>query len=469
MSTTLQRPVAPAAALRPARRSTLGVPKFALVALAHLFSFEMVLVLYIYSNFFQALLPPLPVDSTVVFFLLSIGFGGLVVLREGIYLRGFHLVVAFLPYLLWAALSLAWTPSRQFVYDSLQLHAVVNLWMLVAGAMVIAPKRQRMARFLALCAVLSLVVALIGLWIYFTYGSFKYAGWDVRRAYNEWGRAVANGAVVLLILFLRSRFGSARQLLFGGLLGLCALFIFVGSSRSALLVLAVPALLFMAVNFAPFGQRGIALSRAQLLLLMVVAAVATAVTVLISSGYQIDTVNRLLKVFRQAENTDLILGANRFVYYDAALRYFAQSPLIGHGLASFSMVHRGIEMEGIQPHNIFLELLAETGVVGFAAFGFFLYVALRPLTLRRLRSDPVLLCAAMLFVGRFTAAMFGQELPTQNILFLTIGLLALRPSPAPVAAAADEGQEEAGAPRPGEAAGMWPGRDIRPGIRPGHA
>jgi hypothetical protein len=76
----------------------------------------------------------------------------------------------------------------------------------------------------------------------------------------------------------------------------------------------------------------------------------------------------------------------------------------------------------------------------------------------------------MLFVGRLTAAMFGQELPTQNILFLTIGLLALRPAPAPAAAAADAGQqEEEGAPRSGEAAGMWPGRDIRPGIRPGHA
>jgi O-antigen ligase len=305
----------------------------------------------------------------------------------------------------------------------------------------------------------------MGLWVYAVYGSFKYAGWDVGRVYNEWGRAVATGAIVLLVLFLRSRFGSARQLLFGGLLGLCALFVFVASSRSALLILAVPTLLFMAVNLAPFGQRGLALSRAQVLLLLVVAAVVTLVTVLVSSGVQIDTVNRLLKVFRQAENTDLIMGANRFDYFAAAVHYFAQSPLIGHGVRSFTVLHRGVESEGVQPHNIFLELLSDTGVVGFAAFGILLVAALRPLTLRRLRADPVLLCAAMLFVGRLTAAMFGQDLCFQNLLFLTIGLLALRP-PAPVAAEVGEeeaGEEEGDGPEGAGQAGMWPGRDTRPG------
>lgn len=454
MSTILSRP-----AYAPVRRRPAGSDLGRIVGIvaATLFSFEAIVALYLYSNVFQILLPPLPVDTTVVLFVLSVGCGGLVILKEGVYLRGFYLTVAFLPYLLWAALSLAWTPSRQLVYENLQLLATVDLWMLIVGAMILAHKRARMLRFLALCAALSLIVAAIGLYVYFVYGSFKYAGWDVGRVYNEWGRAVATGAIVLLVLFLRSRLGSVRQLLLGGLLGLCALFVFVGSSRSALLVLAVPTLLFMAVNLAPSGQRGIALSRAQLLLLMVVAAVVTVVTVMISSGYQIDTINRLLKIFTQAENTDLIMGANRFDYFGAAWQYFAQSPLIGHGVRSFTVMHRGIEMEGVQPHNIFLELLSDTGLVGFAAFGLLLALALRPLTLRRLRTDPVLLCVAMLFTGRFTAAMFGQDLCFQNMLFLTIGLLALRP-----ASVEDQDEAELDEAAP-EAVEMWPGRDIRPG------
>jgi O-antigen ligase len=423
-------------------------------------SFEMVVVLYLYSNVFQPLLPPLPVDTTIVFFLLTVGFGGLVILKEGIYLRGLYLAMAFLPYLLWAFTSLAWTPSRQLVYENLKLLFTVDLWLLITGAMIIAHKRERMMRFLALLVVLSVIVAVMGIVIYALYGSFKYAGWDVGRVYNEWGRATANGAIVLLILFLRSRLLSARQLALGLLLAVCMAFILIASSRSALLMVVMPALLFMAVNAVPPGRQGFALSRAQILLILVGAAGVTAVIFLLSSGYKIDTISRFAKIFRQAENTDLVMGANRFDYYAAALHYFFLSPLIGHGVRSFSLLHRGVEASGAHAHNIFLEILADTGVIGFLAFMFLLLMAIRPLTLNRLRADPMMLCVTMLFVGRFIAAMLGNDLAYQNVFFLAIGLLALKPPPPVVEAEEDEVAE-------GEAADRvpWP----EPGQQRGHA
>lgn len=440
MSTTLRQPfLEPAPA--PRRIAPGGLLRPLRAAVALVFSFEMVVVLYLYSNAFQVLLPPLPVDTTVVLFALSVGLGGLAILREGIYLPGLQLVLAFVPYLAWAALSLAWTPSRKLVYDNLSLLFTVDLWLLIVGAMILAHKRARMTRFLVLLPVFSLIIAAMGTYVYLVYGSFKYAGWDVTRVYNEWGRAVATGAIVLLLLFLRSRFGSARQLFLGALLGLCTFFVLISSSRSSLLVLAAPAFLFMAVHFAPFGRQGLALSRAQLLLLLVVTAVATTVVVLLSAGYRIDTVNRFLKILTQAENTDLIMQANRFDYYAAALRHFFEAPLFGHGVRAFSLLHRGVESPGVHAHNIFLEILADSGVVGFAAFALLLLTAARRLSLARLRADPLLLCVTMLFAGRFTAAMFGADLAYQNVLFLALGLLALKPAPfAPPAAAADEGE-----------------------------
>jgi O-antigen ligase len=466
-TTALAHPVLPRPARRPVRRGSFSF--LARTAFSAVVSFEMIVVLYLYSNVFQALLPPLPIDSTVVFFVLSVGVGGLVVLREGIYLRGFYLVVALVPYLLWAALSLAWTPSRILVYDNLKLLFSVDLWLLITGAMIIAHKRERMMRFLALTALMSLVVALLGLGIYVKYGSFKYAGWGIGRVYNEWGRAAANGTVVFLMLFLRSRLASARQLVVGALLGLCMAFIFVSSSRSALLSVALPAVVFMAVNAAPAGRRGFALSRAQILLLLFVAMVVTAVVALISSGYQIDTMQRLMKVFNQAENTDILLQANRFDYYKAALHYFLQSPLIGNGVRSFTVMHRGFESEGVHAHNIFLELLGDTGVVGFVLFMLLLLMAARPLSFARLRSDPMLLCVVMLFACRFTAAMFGNDLAYQHPLFLAIGLLALKTAPRPASAAPaaarvedDEGEEEGDA----AAGASWPGPATAAARRP---
>ena len=406
------------------------------IIVACLFSFEMIVVLYLYSNVFQVVLPPLPVDTTLVFFALSVLLGGLLILREGIYLRGLYLVAALVPYLLWASLSLAWTPSRTLVFESLKLLFTVDLWLLIVGAMILAHKRERMMRFLVLITIFSMIVAAMGVSVYLIYGSFKFAGWDVERVYNEWGRAVANGTIVLLILFLRSRFLSLRQIALGGVFGVCVLFILVASSRSALLVVAVPVCLFLAVNLAPLGRKGLRLSRAQLLLLLAVATVVTTVVVLLSSGYHVDTVQRFMKILKQAENTDLIMMRNRFDYYAAAIQYFSQSPVIGHGVRSFSILLQGVEREGAHAHNIFLELLTDTGLIGFGLFLLLLAVALRPVTFGWLRQDPMMLCVTMLFLGRLIAAMLGNDLANQGVLFLAIGLMALKPL-----AALDEDEE----------------------------
>lgn len=418
----------PAAA--PARSAMSGILPGWRGIISDLLSFEMIFLLFLYSNVFQVVLPKLPVDTTYVFLGLSLAAGGLVLLREGIYIRGFFLVMAILPYFAWLMLSLTWSISKGLAYDYLKIVLTANFWCLIAGAMIIAHKRERMLRFLRITIALSVIVAVMGIYIYQTYGSFKFAGWQgFGRVYNNWGRAVANGAVILLVLFLRSRFGSGRQLVLGALLALCTFFIFIASSRSALLSLAVPTLLFMIVNFSPVGRQGFAMSRAQFLLLMVVLLVVTLVVVLLSGGHQIDTLNRFQKVFRQAENTDLVLGPNRWAYYSAAVTLIFQSPLIGHGVRSFSLLFKGMEDPGAHPHNLFLEVLADTGIIGLVLFLLVLLVAFRPISRARLRADPMLLCVTMLFVGRFTAAMVGSDIANQQPLFVFLGFLALTANP----------------------------------------
>jgi O-antigen ligase len=396
--------------------------------IADLFSFEAVFLLFLYSNSFQVVLPPLPVDLTYLFLGLSLAVGGYVVMREGLYFRGLIVVAAFLPYLIWLLLSAEWSPSRGLKYEYLKIMFTANLWCLIAGAMIVAHKRERMQRFLKIMVGLSLVVAVMGSYIYLAYGSFKFAGWEgFGRVYNNWGRAVANGAVVLLILFLRSRLGTTRQLATGALLAVCVFFIFVASSRSALLSMAAPCLLLFAVTFVPVGREGLSISRTPVLLLLAVTVVVVVVSALMASGYRIDTLARLQRVFEQADNTELVQGPNRWVYYGFALQLITESPIVGHGVRSFSILFKRFEDPGAHPHNIFLEILSDTGFVGLALFLLFLSVALRPLGLRRLRADPVLLTLAALFFSRLTATMFGADLSNQQPLFVFVGLLALRP------------------------------------------
>ena len=402
--------------------------------ISDLLSFEAVFLLFIYSDSLQVVLPWLPMDPSLPLFALSAAVGGIVILREGIYLRGTIVVAAFLPFLAWLTMSLQWTPSRILAYDYLKIMLTVNLWCVVAGAMIVAHKRERMLRFLKIMVGLSVLVALMGTYIYFVYGSFKYAGWeDVGRVYNQWGRSTANGTVVLLFLFLRSRVGTLRHLVTAGLLAICTFFILIASSRSALLSVMTPCLLLLAVTASPVGRQGLNMSRGALILPLLLTLVLAGISVLLATGYRVDTVNRLLRVLDQAENTELVLGPNRWAYYRAALALIIESPVIGHGVRSFSVLYRNAELPGSHPHNIFLEVLSDTGFIGLALFLFFFYVACRALRPRVLAADPMLLALGMLFVSRLTATMFGADLSFQQELFAYAGLLALRPAGEPAA------------------------------------
>ena len=51
-----------------------------------------------------------------------------------------------------------------------------------------------------------------------------------------------------------------------------------------------------------------------------------------------------------------------------------------------------------------LEILVETGIVGLVLMMALLVVAMRPVSIDRLRNDPLALCAFMLFVWLFIKA-----------------------------------------------------------------
>jgi O-antigen ligase len=74
------------------------------------------------------------------------------------------------------------------------------------------------------------------------------------------------------------------------------------------------------------------------------------------------------------------------------------------------------------PHNFFMQLTAETGIVGLLIFLLFLYVSFRPLLLKRAHAKSVpFYVAALLF---FSASMF-YPLTFDALEILSFGLLYL--------------------------------------------
>src|SRR5207244_3338596 len=74
-------------------------------------------------------------------------------------------------------------------------------------------------------------------------------------------------------------------------------------------------------------------------------------------------------------------AATRLLLWDTAWNLFKQSPIAGVGWGNFVMLYGDylkvswIPPEEFDVHNIYLQLLAETGVIGFAIFFSLMFLA----------------------------------------------------------------------------------------------
>jgi len=120
----------------------------------------------------------------------------------------------------------------------------------------------------------------------------------------------------------------------------------------------------------------------------------------------------------------------RFELYRAALALWAESPIWGHGTGQFSVAIAGYDTR-FYPHNIVLELGAETGIIGVLIFGIMVGVAfsegMRRMYYGRNPNKTVVryLLAASCFA--LLNAMVSGDINDNRVLFTTLGLLALTP------------------------------------------
>jgi O-antigen ligase len=433
-------------------------------ALHHLLSFESLFVLFLYSNEIKVLLPTMPVDETVLFGVMSMAVGAWIIARQGIPVRGLAVVVMASLFVAWALASYGWTPSRILIKRQLAYLVVFNMWCVIGGALVIAGSRERTVRFLCLTLLVALFVALSGLRLYLMYGDFRrlpiWSELGFSRTYLNWGYTVADGAGVALVITLFSRFLSLKQLVAAGMLLACAGFVLVGGARGPMVGVALAAMVALSVRPPRVGPGRIEVSVGQIVGLFLVVAAAAYVSWLIATGQTTTTLSRFIQLFESAESDEIVVGASRWLYWPAAIRFWLDAPWLGNGFASFSyLYHEGGEYPGGHPHNVVLQILAELGVVGLILFGAFVWSALRHASLRRLREDPLMVCVLIYLATGMMNSMFAKELTGGRKLFFAVGLLALRPA---TQALASRAHGRLGEPRsrrsaePGTRPAAWP-------------
>ncbi len=421
--------------------------------LRHLLSFECAFAIFLYSNQLKGflkwtpklepiILKALPADETALFAGLS-GLAGLwIILRRGVYLRGLAIVAAGLVFIGWVTLTYAWTPSRSFAKQHLMFLWAFDLWCLIAGAMILAQDRERYTRFLLFVVGIGALFVISGYEVVLSHGTFRgWIGWyrmGFPGAYLVWGYTVADAAAILLALTLFSRLGTVKHAISASLFLLYVGFVLLSGARGPLLMLAMVLLVGFYADPPTMARGLLRIPHSQFVLLLLALGGVSVIIYALASGMQLTVIRRLMDALADFEGQRVVRGANRAIYWPAAVKFWLQAPFLGNGVSSFSVLLRGAEIPGTYPHNVFLQILAENGLIGLLLLGLPMWVGLRNFFVERLRSDHLYGTALIMFVVAIMNSMFTKDLAHAYKMFLGIGLLALAPrppAPAPATAA----------------------------------
>jgi O-antigen ligase len=170
-------------------------------------------------------------------------------------------------------------------------------------------------------------------------------------------------------------------------------------------------------------RRRIYYRRYQVSMIVLASALVAGVTIYITATDQVPkSLQRLEDMIDRGEFQGTAAG--RLELYKDALRRWPEAPLLGHGAGSWPLLV-GLPDRLSTPHNMFLEVAVESGVVGLVLMAALLIVGLRPISVERLRNDPLALCVFMLFVWEFIKANLGPDIAESRLMFMLLGMLAM--------------------------------------------
>ena len=418
--------------------------------LRSLFSFEALLVLYMFAGMYKA--DPrfawLPVDPTALFFALSVLVGSFIIVLNPIAKRALPVIFAMLALVVWWWVTLAWSPSKVYGPSKVFSLATLAFWGLMAGALIVGPNPERVRRLFTLLLLFAIWVGIDTLFIYgddpnelFRSSARLSEADQFLGGYQHIGRISGLGALIAFTAWLFGRRRSVANLAF---LGLCAMLTFVLTSAGGKgpLLATVAAFLLPLVLGLRVTRRKIFYKPYQIWMVVLASGLVAGLGIYIAATDQLPkSLQRLAEMIEGGEFQGT--AASRLELYEDALRLWPDAVLFGHGAGSWPILN-DIPDRLSTPHNMFLEVVVESGVVGLVLVAALLIIGLRPISVERLRNDPLALCVFMLFVWEFIKANLGPDIAENRIMFMLLGMLtmftvprgtpgqaAVRPSPVP--------------------------------------
>ncbi len=332
--------------------------------------------------------------------------------RQDVWTSGALIIV-----LAYFCLTSLWSESEQYMRSKVAFTVAIPPLMFFAGLVVGRSQsdfRQLAWSLIGLAVAISLAMLLLGRDEVCNYGDEPGAG------YQSVSRMLGLGLISCWSLLWLDR-GWVERILLVALTGLFGI---------------------MAVSTG--GRVGIALSLAYLATVLWFSRGVPRAALLVAAGVglilfvspQVDTwlVNlsesrvlpesiRRMAFYLSSAGEERANDISRSLLYHMGWQVWSERPLLGTGWGGFPITAGFGEDSGLYPHNLLLELLAETGVPGFLLFLLLLVgVTLPAVRLADPRRSPFLVIALGFLVAGWVNALIIFDFPFQRELLLGMGL-----------------------------------------------
>lgn len=114
------------------------------------------------------------------------------------------------------------------------------------------------------------------------------------------------------------------------------------------------------------------------IVLLVIGSIGVHLVLINTVTIYADFVNRFLDLFTEELNSDA--GSGRLGIWMNGLKLFKENIIFGIGLNNFRTLNFLIFNDSHYPHNTFLEILIETGIIGFMIYGSALFMFIKTRT-----------------------------------------------------------------------------------------
>jgi O-antigen ligase len=235
----------------------------------------------------------------------------------------------------------------------------------------------------------------------------------LQTSYQATTTQIAVAAIVAIAYALSPGTNTMRRQFFGGLGVIYLIATLAGGGRAAAIgmVVALPALL--AVMSLSLGRLP---GTTRMLPAIGATIVGAAAIVIVGFQLQLRSLQRFSRIFNSLQDS-----SGRLDLWSHGLTLASAHPIFGGGFASFHGITT-IEDAGHYPHNVFLEAVAETGLIGLSllvgAIALSIVVVLR--RIRRLDTIDALVWSGLLVLTLVSANFTGTV--TDRFLTFSVGL-----------------------------------------------